>query len=319
MFHNRPADDGFDYLRHPIPTIMKLEGEDNFLKWRETVRKWFDEFGLTRFIDNTDIIPAADATRKELFQYLWERSMAYQLLRNSVGPVMDILFAHGWKDEEDKPQLLYDTVNEAIWVNEETWCDIAFDLMPLNAANFDTLQAFLEHYSNCVAKLQDIGIEYQDRAKLAIIPKALKPHVEFWENTPARSTQLPPTYDVFLRYLMARAREELNMARARETMFNMLAITNPKQVGEQPKKPANRSQGSNNTDIAGGVDCGDPACSTVHLTMPKHPYHAYCQQHHGGGMDACWVAHPELRRASGRRRGNQGNQVSPGILDHLGF
>ena len=32
IFNGRPADDDFGYSRPPIPTVMKLEGEDNFMK-----------------------------------------------------------------------------------------------------------------------------------------------------------------------------------------------------------------------------------------------------------------------------------------------
>ena len=265
IFNGRPADDDFGYSRPPIPTVMKLEGEDNFMKWREAVRNCFTEFGLTHFIDNTDAIPAADTTNKVRLQYVRDRSMAYQVLRSSASPVMDILFRFGWKDGKDKPQLLYDTIVQAIWVNDTSWYPVACDLMSLKAANFDTLRDFLKHYFNCIAKLQDIGIEYQDRAKMAIILKALEGHDYFWANNPVCDMEIGGlTYGTLMPWVIRKANHE--------SFYGLLAAGFPV-GGQQLVRPVNHSQGSNNTGNAVRVYCKDPACEKLYPTMPKHGSH----------------------------------------------
>ena len=191
--------------------------------------------------------------------------MAYQVLRSSASPVMDILFRFGWKDGKDKPQLLYDTIVQAIWVNDTSWYSVACDLMSLKAANFDTLRDFLKHYFNCIAKLQDIGIEYQDRAKLAIILKALEDHDDFRTNNPACGMEIwGLTYGALMPLVIEKA--------SQESFSKLLAAWVPV-GGQQLEKPVNHSQGSDNTENAVRVYCKDPACEKLYPTMPKHGSH----------------------------------------------
>ncbi len=265
VFEGRPANDGFDYSRHPIPTVMKLEGDDNFMEWRKAVHDCFTEFGLTHFIDNTDIIPAADATPKVRLQYVRDRSMAYQVLRNSAGPVMDKLFRRGWDDEKDKPQLLYDTIIDVIWVNDRRGHKVASDLLSFTAADFDTLKAFMAHYGKCITKLADIGVIIPDKLKQAILLKALMKDDDDdrWAHVLENDTHAGHlTYDELM---------ELAIEKANRESFRMSAITSRNQSGQQ--LTVNHSQGPSNTDNAVRVYCNDPVCEMMYPGLSKHAFH----------------------------------------------
>ncbi len=291
-----PAEDDFDYSKHPIPTIMNLKGEANFMEWREAVRSCFSYFRLMRFINNTATIPTADTTTKVRLKYLRDRSMAYQVLRQSAEPIMDILRGYGWKDGKDKPQVLYDTIIEVFWTND--WRFTFQDLLSLNAANFDTPRAFLAHYTNIITKLDDAGVKVRYQNKQDYILQALKRSDESWATGLAKAAKMAhPTYSELMNSIAATANQQL---------LSRTAAVSKTQGGDQSKKSGNHSLDSkdnNNNDddddVVVDVHCEDPACGRMHPMMPKHPYHAYCQQHHAGGMDGCWVAHPELEMAYG--------------------
>ncbi len=56
-----------------------------------------------------------------------------------------------------------------------------------------------------------------------------------------------------------------------------------------------------------GILCKNLACGKRHPYQPQHPYHNFCKQHHAGGMDACFLAHPELKTAFKKRLQGKNN------------
>ncbi|KAG7287545.1 hypothetical protein NEMBOFW57_007057 [Staphylotrichum longicolle] len=213
-----PAHDEFDYSKMTIPTIIKLKGKDNFAAWKEAVRSCFVLYRITRFINNTATIPGAETTTAVRLKFLRDRTMAHQILRQSVEPVIDILESYGWEDGKDNPQGLYDIVIKAVSrVTDESWCNTTWELMSLNATKFDSLRAFLIHYNKCVKKLRDVDIEFPDKAKQAIILRALKDYDESWTSVMKYHLQTGDlTYDKLMQLVTAKANEQ---------SFNNMAAT----------------------------------------------------------------------------------------------
>ena len=128
-------------------------------------------------------MPTPQSTKQERLKFLRDRTLAHQIIRQSVEPVIDILFGYGWEDGKDNPQGLYNTVLKAVSrVTDESWYQTVWDLTSLNAANFNNLYTFLTYYNKYIKKLRDVGLEFPDRAKQVFLLKGLKNYDESWTN-----------------------------------------------------------------------------------------------------------------------------------------
>jgi hypothetical protein len=128
---------------------------------------------LTKFIDHTATPPSTTASKKKKTKYNTQKVTVYLMIRNSVAPVMDIVKSHGWQDGTSDPQALFDKVCAAIG-NDEGWCNIAWELMAIDANAYDNLRAFNARYHYLVAKLKDLQIVIPDKLLQAILLKGLK-------------------------------------------------------------------------------------------------------------------------------------------------
>jgi len=90
--------------RYNLPTVVKLEGLENFSQWKELLRSHFSVNRLTKFIDHTDKAPESSASHRKLARCHHKRAIAYAIIRQSVEPVMDALKCYGWVDGKDDPQ-----------------------------------------------------------------------------------------------------------------------------------------------------------------------------------------------------------------------
>jgi hypothetical protein len=127
---------------------------------------------LTKFIDHAATPPSTTASKKKT-KYNTQKVTVYLMIRNSVAPVMDIVKSHGWQDGTSDPQALFDKVCAAIG-NDEGWCNIAWELMAIDANAYDNLRAFNARYHYLVAKLKDLQIVIPDKLLQAILLKGLK-------------------------------------------------------------------------------------------------------------------------------------------------
>ena len=257
-----------------IPHLIKLKGDDNLMEWKESVRGTFSIFRLLCFINNKPDVPAATTSLKARVKYLRDRAKAHQLLRVSVEPIIDILQTCGWKDVDDRPQVLYDLAVKAVsrvtdeaWcntldglttravtrVNDDSWCNVADEVMSLDATKFDTLRAFLTRFSYCIKKLEDAGVEYSNKAKQAMIIKGLKRYDDVWVTFLKYQLQANSiTFEGLIALVLAKENEQ--------SSNNTTAIT----------RSNGTAQGSNNNDDGNGhgILCKNRACSKRHPYQP---------------------------------------------------
>ncbi|KAK3906168.1 hypothetical protein C8A05DRAFT_29953 [Staphylotrichum tortipilum] len=97
-----------------LPTVVKLEGHENFSQWKERLRSHCSVNHLTKFIDHTAKAPKAPASRRKIARYHRKRAIAYAIILESVEPIIDVLKCHGWVDGKDDPQGLYDLTLETV-------------------------------------------------------------------------------------------------------------------------------------------------------------------------------------------------------------
>ncbi|KAK4134436.1 hypothetical protein BT67DRAFT_433941 [Trichocladium antarcticum] len=105
------ADDEVGFYKITIPTIMKLEGDSNLAEWKESVRAYGELLGLTKFIDGTAVQPPLAASTKRHNRFRRKKGTAYLMIRNSVTPVMGIIYSYGWIDGESDRHGLYTTTS----------------------------------------------------------------------------------------------------------------------------------------------------------------------------------------------------------------
>lgn len=86
------------------------------------------------------------------------------MIRTSTEPIMDIVKNHGWVDGDSDPKKLYDVTCKAVGnLSDEGWCNIARELMAIDANNYDNLRAFNDRFHHLSAKLKDVGITIPDK------------------------------------------------------------------------------------------------------------------------------------------------------------
>ncbi|KAK4099829.1 hypothetical protein N658DRAFT_560145 [Parathielavia hyrcaniae] len=59
----------------------------------------------------------------------------------------------------------------------------------------------------------------------------------------------------------------------------------------------NNNNNSNSDSWANGKKCGDSNCTILYKNKLRYLVHAHCKQYYSGGDDACFLIHPELKKA----------------------
>lgn len=154
------VDDEVGFYKITIPTIMKLEGDSNLAEWKELVRAYGELLGLTKFIDGTAVQPPLAASTKQHNRFRRKKGTAYLMIRNSVTPVMGIIYSYGWIDGESDPHGLYTTTCKAVSdMTVAGWCNLVRELVEIDATKFDSPMAFNARYHYLVAKVKDGGLD----------------------------------------------------------------------------------------------------------------------------------------------------------------
>ncbi|KAK4173668.1 hypothetical protein QBC36DRAFT_335331 [Triangularia setosa] len=109
--------------------------------------------------------------------------MAYSIIRDSIEPVIDILQASGFDENNNgyDPKSLWDLIHRVIpKISEEAWHILQTEMTDISVKNFDSLRTFLTRFHWLRRKLQDLGQSVPEKMLLTIVLRVVKPYDENW-------------------------------------------------------------------------------------------------------------------------------------------